>query len=151
MNTNKKASAKDPLYAQGFEKIDRDEAMLRRCLDQVLSEIGLCELRPLVDKTQSNTHADLNQQSVQLLSILFQLLNLVEENVANQINRLRQSTLGEKAISGSWAHSLESSSISKDVDSFLKALSDLQVDIVFTAHPTESKKASILDQHRGPL
>ncbi|HCP37844.1 MAG TPA: phosphoenolpyruvate carboxylase [Verrucomicrobiales bacterium] len=148
MKTNKKAPAKDPLYAQGFEKIDRDEAMLRRCLDQVLSEIGLCELRPLVDKTQSNTHADLNQQSVQLLSILFQLLNLVEENAANQINRLRQSTLGEKAISGSWAHSLESSSISKDVDSFLKALSDLQVDIVFTAHPTESKKASILDQHR---
>ena len=70
MNTNKKASAKDPLYAQGFEKIDRDEAMLRRCLDQILSEIGLCELRPLVDKTQSNTHTDLNRPSIEGKSLV---------------------------------------------------------------------------------
>ena len=146
--TNKESFEIDPLYFKGFEKIDRDEAMLRHCLDQVLIEIGLHELRPLVDKAKSNTNTDLNQQSVQLLSILFQLLNLVEENVANQINRLRQSTLGEKAISGSWAHSIESSSAGNDKSSFLRILSDLQVDIVFTAHPTESKKASILDQHR---
>jgi phosphoenolpyruvate carboxylase len=146
--TNTENFQKDPLYIKGFEKIDRDEAMLRHCLDQVLSEIGLDELRPLVDKAQSNSNADLNQQSVQLLSILFQLLNLVEENVANQINRLRQSSLGGKAISGSWAHSIESSPTGKDQESFLRVLSDLQVDIVFTAHPTESKKASILDQHR---
>ncbi len=147
-NTKKGRNLKDPLYIKGFEKIDRDEEMLRSCLDQVLCEIGLEDLRPFVDKAKSNTHSDLNQQSVQLLSILFQLLNLVEENVANQINRQRQSVYGGKAISGSWANSIEHVAGDKDRSTILKELSNLQVDIVFTAHPTESKKASILDQHR---
>jgi hypothetical protein len=51
--------------------------MLRRCLDQVFSETVAEELRPLVHENNANTQADINQQSVQLLSILFQLLNLV--------------------------------------------------------------------------
>ncbi|MBT5925518.1 MAG: phosphoenolpyruvate carboxylase, partial [Verrucomicrobia bacterium] len=147
--TAKQGSPKnDPLYLKGFEKIDRDEEMLRHCLDQVLSEIGLESLCPLVDKARPKSGEELNQQSVQLLSILFQLLNLVEENAANQINRQRQSTYGGKAISGSWSSSLDSLAVKKDRQALLQKLSELQVDIVFTAHPTESKKASILDQHR---
>ena len=145
---NKGNRKNDPFYVKGFDKIDKDEQMLRHCLYQVLGEIGLDDLRPFVDKSLSNANRDLNQQSVQLLSILFQLLNLVEENVANQINRQRQVTYGGKAISGSWSSSIESCSTLKDTQVLLDNLAKLQVDIVFTAHPTESKKASILDQHR---
>ena len=140
----------DAWLSEGFEKIERDEKLLRDCLEEVLGDMGLerlCAFTRMGDGSKAGM--ELDQESVQLLSILFQLLNLVEENAANQMNRRRQSALGDEVVSGSWAHTLKRLSkdagISKD---FLSELSRSQVDIVFTAHPTESKKSSILDQHR---
>ncbi|MDB4777742.1 hypothetical protein OAH08_05245, partial [Verrucomicrobia bacterium] len=69
--------------------------MLRRYLDQTSFKTGADESRLLVHKNHTNIQADINQQPVQLLSILFQLLNL----------------LGGKAISGSGAHTIESSPV----------------------------------------
>ena len=85
--------------------------MLRRCLDQVFSETVAEELRPLVHENNANTQADINQQSVQLLSILFQLLNLV----------------GRKAIYGSRARTIESSPAGNDEAPFLRGLSGSHV------------------------
>ena len=90
--------------------------MLRRYLDQTSFETGADESRLLVHKNHTNIQADINQQPVQLLSILFQLLNL----------------LGGKAISGSGAHTIESSLAGNDEAPFLRDPSGLQVYIVIT-------------------
>jgi len=147
---NPSAVRLDPWFSKGFEKIDHDERMLRGCLDEVLSDIGLDRLRPLADKDRADWSGEaLDQESVQLLSILFQLLNLVEENAANQMDRHRLAAKGEEAVSGSWPHALKRLPEEKRTpEALIRELPKTQVDIVFTAHPTESKKASILDQHR---
>jgi phosphoenolpyruvate carboxylase len=148
--TKESAGQMDAWLSEGFDKIERDERLLRKCLDEVLNDMGLERLCPLT-KLHDGHKGDLvtDQESVQLLSILFQILNLVEENAANQMNRRRQSAGGEEVVSGSWAHSIKRlPEACRTPESLVTSLSRAKVDIVFTAHPTESKKASILDQHR---
>ena len=139
----------DPLIARGFEKIQEDMAFLKDCFREVLQDIGLPDLCALLDTPADLQALELNQDAIQLLSVQFQLLNLVEENVANQMNRQRQSTQGDAAVRGSWAQVRQRTAPTiEDPRELLKGVLETPVDIVFTAHPTEAKKPSILDQHR---
>ena len=139
----------DPYLLEGFEKIHHDYGFLKSCLSEVLQEIGLSSLKSLLDDGAWPKNESLDQNGVQLLSISFQMLNLIEENTANQVNRKRFSLQGHKTVSGSWARHLNDLCIEKNTcPNLLKALSETLVEIVLTAHPTESKKWSILDQHR---
>ena len=139
----------DHLIDRGFEKIQEDMAFLKDCFREVLQDIGLPDLCALLDTPADLQALELNQDAIQLLSVQFQLLNLVEENVANQMNRQRQSTQGDAAVRGSWAQVRQRTAPTiEDPRELLKGVLETPVDIVFTAHPTEAKKPSILDQHR---
>jgi len=139
--------AGDPLLEEGFSKIERDERFLRDCLAEMLETIGHGDLSPLLKGEPGALEIPMDQRAVQALSICFQLLNLVEENAANQIHRLRTSAKAGRSVSGTWSRRLE-----KDTNLLSRTRTEKPsnpgVEIVLTAHPTECKKWSILDQHR---
>lgn len=139
----------DPHLSRGFAKIKADYAFLLECLKEVLQEIGHDRLAAMVDPKPPMKAKALDQESVQVLSIGFQLLNLVEENTANQIARQRFAAKGGQTMSGTWAQQLNQLCVPRKSCPDLKEhLARTEVEIVLTAHPTESKKWSILDQHR---
>lgn len=85
---------------------------------------------------------------VQLYSIAFQLLNMAEENGAVQ-NRRRLENEAFDSINGLWPNTLRllrERGLSQEA--IAAALPDVRVEPVFTAHPTEAKRASILEHHR---
>ncbi|MCF7764442.1 MAG: phosphoenolpyruvate carboxylase [Verrucomicrobia bacterium] len=147
--TQDAAHGEDPLLSEAFAKIGRDYGFLVECLQEVLVEIGEGDLAVYLREGELPPDGALDQRAVQLLSLAFQLLNLVEENTANQVNRMRQSQAGGTGVSGGWSSQLRKLTISElRTESLLASMGDMEVDIVLTAHPTESKKWSILDQHR---
>jgi len=85
-----------------------------------------------------------------VFSIAFQLLNLVEENAAAQMRALRERELGVAAEPGLWGQALarlrERGFEGAEIAARLHAI---QVEPVLTAHPTEAKRLSVLEQHRA--
>ena len=145
----KAQTSRDPYLVRGFQKIDEDYAFLVDCFNEVLTEVGLPHLAKVLATKSTSVPRALTQESVQVLSIGFQLLNLVEENTANQISRQRFAKDERHVVSGTWAQQLRTLRKTKGAASDLDTrIGEAEVEIVLTAHPTESKKWSILDQHR---
>jgi phosphoenolpyruvate carboxylase len=74
---------------------------------------------------------------------------MVEENTVNQVRRLRETAGGPDSEPGTWPSQLrllrEASFTDADVR---RAMPSIHVQPVLTAHPTESKRASVLERHR---
>ncbi len=83
---------------------------------------------------------------LQALNIWFQLLRIVDENTAIRDRRSIETTVGEKAVAGSFAQVLSDSSL--DRDSFRSLLCELEIGPTLTAHPTEAKRVTVLQIHR---
>lgn len=85
---------------------------------------------------------------LQVYSICFQLLNIVEVNGAVQNRRLKEAA-DPAGVNGSWANNLR---ILKEAgfseDAILAGFADTQVEAVLTAHPTEAKRPEVLEQFR---
>src|ERR1035437_10213159 len=116
-------------------KWDRDFRFLLGCFQACLSRI--------------REGARLPERGAQALSMAFQLLSMVEENTANQVRRLRETAGGPASEPGAWPSQLrllrEASFTDADVR---RAMRSIHVQPVLTAHPTESKRASVLERHR---
>ncbi len=85
----------------------------------------------------------------QALSIAFRLATLSEENAAAQFRRARESADGPTAISGSWGRILsELRKAGHEPAAIAESLGRIVVEPVLTAHPTEAKRATVLEQHR---
>lgn len=90
-----------------------------------------------------------DEKLIQALSILFQLMNLVEENAIVQSRRKLENLLGPAAIRGSWGETFEHWVSNGATESQIAGLlPSLQITPVLTAHPTEAKRISILELHR---
>jgi phosphoenolpyruvate carboxylase len=144
---------KSDYIALGFEKIDRDLHFLISSLGEVLTSLGHADLAALLPWTGKELPCDLDRlpsQTGLVYSIAFQLLNLVEENAAAQMRALRESELGVTAEPGLWGQALsnlkELGFTSAEIASRLPCI---RVEPVLTAHPTEAKRLSVLDQHRA--
>jgi phosphoenolpyruvate carboxylase len=139
--------------ALGFEKIDRDLHFLIGCLDEVLRSLGHEDLAALLPWTGKQLPGDLERlpsQTGLVFSIAFQLLNLVEENAAAQMRALRESELGVTAEPGLWGQALTNlSEVGFSGAEIASRLHAIRVEPVLTAHPTEAKRLSVLDQHRA--
>jgi phosphoenolpyruvate carboxylase len=84
-----------------------------------------------------------------LYSIGFQLLNMVEERVAAEIRRERENELGSTSIRGLWPQALRDLiDIGLSPEDILEVLSEVKVEPVLTAHPTEAKRTSVRELHR---
>lgn len=141
----------ESILKEGLRKIDQDFRFLLECLTEVFTELGrkdLAGLFPAGFSEQPNGHA-LPDRAAQAISIAFQLLNLVEENAAQQAIRARENALGEAHQSGLWnqyLHELRTAGVpAREV---LDRIARQTVEPVLTGHPTEAKRWAVLDQHR---
>jgi phosphoenolpyruvate carboxylase len=113
-----------------------------------LGEIDLAQSLPWI--SQVKVSSEPNPRLSQTYSIAFQLLNMVEENVAAQVRRSRESDLGLASEPGLWADQLERLKQAGISEPAIAAqLASTRVEPVLTAHPTEAKRLAVLDQHRA--
>lgn len=84
-----------------------------------------------------------------LYSIAFQLLNITEVNGAVQNRRQKQEKEGLTSVNGLWG-SVLSDLKDKGVkeDEILEEFSQIEVEPVLTAHPTEAKRPVVLNLYR---
>jgi phosphoenolpyruvate carboxylase len=144
-------NAEPPDYVQlGFARMERDLHYLIGCFSEVLSELGLPQLAAhLPWQGQPPQEGETPPRLGLALSVAFQLLNMVEENAAAQTRALRDRLEGVSAEPGTWGAQLKRlKEAGVDEAQIAKALRDVRVEPVLTAHPTEAKRLSVLDQHR---
>lgn len=143
-----------PDYVElGFRQIDRDRRWLTEILADVLTELGDAELArwlpgrgPLPDDATIAPPARLGLA----YAVAFQLLNLVEETAAADMRRLREDSEGAEAERGLWADQLaECRRQGATGEELTATLREVEVEPVLTAHPTEAKRLSVLEQHRA--
>jgi len=133
----------------GFNKIDRDMEFLLGCAREVFEEMGEADLAKLLQPGEWPMHHPLPPRGAQVVSITFQLLNLVEENVANQVLRSREDAGDGRAGNGLWSDTLRQlQGAGHTTEAVRDALASTPVEPVFTAHPTEAKRWSVLALHR---
>lgn len=140
------------------EKVARDRDFLTQCLAEVLEELGEKHLVRFLPWRSGKAprpvagHMDTGQvnRQLQVISIAYHLLNIVEENAAALGRRERERHLGLLHEPGLWGHALkrlrEAGFSEADL---LDALDRVRVEVVLTAHPTEAKRPVVLRQHRA--
>jgi phosphoenolpyruvate carboxylase len=137
----------------GFEKIDADLAYLMGAFREVLEQTGdaaIAAQLPYVGGKPVTAGRTLSPRGVQAFSISFQLLNTVEENAAVQTRRLFEASNGIGAEPGLWGSSLARlKKEGKSAREILASLPALRIEPVLTAHPTEAKRLTVLEQHRA--
>lgn len=147
----------DALLPHIFEKMEEDFDSLLKSLAEVIEEMGepaiaraLQLVGPRHDVTAEYTEP-LHDPEMEMhaLSVAFQLLNLVEENAAAQTRRLRETDEGPLREPGLWGQNfrqLKEQGVSEQ--DIINAIRSIHVEPVFTAHPTESKRPTVLGIHR---
>ena len=138
-------------YQEGFRELDETLAEATGILARALP----CPpaLRRLVpwqsgEPYPENLPPGEEREAAQVLSISFELLNIVEERVAWQFRGKRRAEHGASAIKGLWPSVIERFSKSGlSEDEALAALRKVQIDPVLTAHPTEAKRPSVREKH----
>lgn len=133
------------------DKAASDFNFLLSAFTEVLNDLGegtVAAALPWSDEPASSVPPDPERLS-QAFSIAFQLATLAEENAAAQHRRARETASGPDAISGSWGRILGSlHDLGLDSVQIADGLGRVHVEPVFTAHPTEAKRATVLEQHR---
>ncbi|MBM3162835.1 MAG: phosphoenolpyruvate carboxylase, partial [Chlorobi bacterium] len=135
-----------------YEKADRDFTFLLDCFLQVLEHLGEKELTahlPWKNPGKPIEESGNSERTLQAFSIVFQLLNMAEENAGAQYRRAVETEKGVAELKGLWGrtlHDLKRSGIAEN--DILQALQEVSIDTVLTAHPTEAKRKSVLEQHR---
>lgn len=147
------AVANERVIDHTFASIDEGLATLATLLGEVLCEVGDDSLAPRVPWRPNPAPVGpgdiASEREIQLLSIAFQLLNLVEENAAVQARRERESLLGTSHDPGLWAQNLRQlKELGFSGEQILTHLRRAHVEVVLTAHPTEAKRPAVLRQHR---
>lgn len=133
----------------GLEKVDRDIDFLLSCAAEVLTEIGEPELATLLDREEPDAGTIPAEKSAQVLSIAFQIMNLVEENASNQSARSLEAKQQSSSDTGSWGYWLKRIAESnKEGGDLFETIRRSSVHPVLTGHPTEAKRPSVLAQHR---
>src|SRR5687767_13975451 len=75
---------------------------------------------------------------------------MVEENTAAQARRLRESAVDSLREPGLWGQNLcQLKDAGFTAEDIAKSLPGIRVVAVLTAHPTEAKRATVLEQHRN--
>ncbi|MEK0447094.1 MAG: hypothetical protein RLZZ399_2415 [Verrucomicrobiota bacterium] len=134
----------------GFARMQRDLSFLMECFSEMLSEMGQVDLAKILPwRSKAPVDGAQPRHLGLAYSVAFQLLNMVEENAAAQTRALRERSEGLGAEPGGWGSHLsklvaEGIGASEIVD----VMRRVRVEPVLTAHPTEAKRLSVLDQHR---
>lgn len=120
------------------------------CFKEVLTELGernLANSLPWLSDEPVTDSVNMVKQ-LQVYSICYQLLNIVEVNGAVQ-NRRKLEAQSLSQVNGLWANNLEILKKAGYSESeILCNLANIQVEPVLTAHPTEAKRPEVLEQYR---
>ncbi len=109
------------------------------------------EIEPVL-KGGANVSAfspELMARALQAQGIWFQLLSIAEQNAAMRRRRQIERTRGRDDLRGTFAHVLaEAASGDIEAKEIKELLSSLRIRPVITAHPTESKRVTVLEKYR---
>lgn len=138
------------LVEQGIAHVEATHQLLVERLVQLLRQQGESEAAELLQKGfDSELEHTLTAPEVQAISYYFQLLNLAEEHVANYMRRKREAALGPEAEAGNWSNYFKRlKQLDIQADAVREKLATVEVEPVFTKHPTEAKRWSVLRIHR---
>jgi phosphoenolpyruvate carboxylase len=139
---------------EGFSKWTDDFNEIRGLFSEMLEEEGDANLaaflRSCFDENCQAELAHLPAEYCQALSIVFQLLDIVEENTANQVRRRAEDPRRQEGEPGLWLYNLGDLRQHGFSESALRsAMERISVEPVLTAHPTEAKRATVLEHHRA--
>jgi phosphoenolpyruvate carboxylase len=142
-------SSLEPLTPDA-QKTEQDVAWLLACFREVLEEIGDPHLAAsLAPNGPARPAGATPRLFAQVCSIVFQLVNMVEENTAVQSRRQRDASEGLAAEPGLWGRTLNRLLLQgATAEGIAGALPRVHVQPVLTAHPTEAKRATVLERHR---
>ena len=143
----------DQYFQEGFRELEETLAETTGLLAKSLPlDDALRALIPWQDGKgiPDTVPAGHEREGAQLLSICFELLNIVEERVAWQFRSSRRAEHGATAIKGLWPaviNRFKEEGLS-EADA-IAALRKVRVDPVLTAHPTEAKRPSVRQRHKA--
>jgi len=130
-----------------------DLEFLLNCLKEVLEEsgdAGLSQDIPWMTHGFELTEKKFTDKYMQLFSICFQLLNIVEVNGAVQNRRRKEDEQSLAAINGLWAYNLKKlKEEGFSQEEIAAKISKIHVEPVLTAHPTEAKRTVMLEHLRS--
>ncbi|MGA1205887.1 MAG: phosphoenolpyruvate carboxylase [Opitutales bacterium] len=138
------------LVNKGLQQVDKEHEFLVKAFTEVLADTGEPEassylLQGLGDAWSGTMEAS----TVKAISFYFQLLNLAEEHTANSFRRIREQEAGPGAEPGHWGHYFERlKALGVSPDTVRERIATLQIEPVFTKHPTEAKNWAVLGMHR---
>jgi phosphoenolpyruvate carboxylase len=133
-------------------KVKEDLRFLIGCFQEVLVAAGQEELSQAIPFVMQGPHEDLSvppETLAQASSIAFRMLTLVEQNAGAHYRHLAEGEIGLDAVPSLWGASfkqLRERGIS--ARTIARTLPRVRVEIVLTAHPTEAKRATVLEHHR---
>jgi len=140
------------LRQSNIEKIHSDLKFIISCFQEVLESLGehnLAQQLPWLNDTQSPTIVEKPRRTAQTYSIAFQLLNMIEENASVQMRRKIETEGKLVEVSGLWQQNLHRlKELGLTDHQIAENLAKIRVEPVLTAHPTEAKRATVLEHHR---
>ncbi|MCC7392670.1 phosphoenolpyruvate carboxylase [Candidatus Sumerlaeota bacterium] len=154
--TKANTPGRDIVLPSMFAKLDSDYKFLLECLVEVLEGLGLGEMASAIPSPdpsapQKSPAKTVNRmRETHVLSMTFQLLNLVEENASAQARRTRETIEGlasEPGLWGQYLRQLKEAGFSGE--QIAKSLANIHVEPVLTAHPTEAKRPTVLQIMRS--
>lgn len=129
-----------------------DLQFLLGCLKEVLEESDEPQLAaaiPWINPIEEVAVGHFSAKQLQLYSICFQLLNIVEVNGAVQNRRLIEDRQSLADINGLWSYNLKLLlQHGMTAGAIAAALPQIAVEPVLTAHPTEAKRRIMLEHLR---
>ncbi|MEO8050510.1 MAG: phosphoenolpyruvate carboxylase [Acidobacteriota bacterium] len=148
-----------PSLQEGFAKWTSSFDYLRKLFCAMLLEEGDAELAAFIEacfdkQAAASPHrpaapSEHSSRYCQALSIVFQLLDVVEENTSNQVRRRADDPRRREGEPGFWLwnlNDLRQRGFSEE--EVRKAIRCVSAEPVLTAHPTEAKRATVLEHHR---
>jgi len=135
-----------------FEKAERDFLFLLQCFQEILRDLGENELAahlPWQNAGMPLENYPNTERALQAFSIFFQLLNMAEENSAAQNRRALEAENGLSFLTGLWGKALlHFRELGIPETTICSLLPEVSINAVLTAHPTEAKRKTVLEQHR---
>ncbi|MCU0752303.1 MAG: phosphoenolpyruvate carboxylase [Akkermansiaceae bacterium] len=140
-----------PLLRDGFQLLEAELAYAMDAFGAVLKRLGHQDLAARLPWSGGALPAATgpDRSLCQAYSIAFQLLNIIEERVAAQVRRWRENAHGPAAEKGLWPEKLSAMrQLDLDAAAIREVLSQVRVEPVLTAHPTEAKRETVRECHR---
>ncbi len=132
------------------DKVRDDLAYLTGCFLEVLAGSGSGDIAQLIRNLTPSFQDHIDPaKAAQAWSIVFRLLTLVEQNAAAHHRHRMEEKYGLETIPSLWAGASKAAlDAGVPVEDLASAISRSRVELVFTAHPTEAKRATVLEHHR---